>query len=207
MPALAEPASSALFYCESFSKETGLTGARTGIRGRIRSRGGTGVSSERALALYSAHRRNLVDYARGIVGDPERAEDVVQEAFLRFRAAASERLLDEPVGYLYRVVRNLALDRRRRLSLERRHVVEGLDSGFADIAQDRPSPEDEAAARQELARVMAAMAELPERSRIALEMHRFGGCTLKQIAGHLGVSVSMAHVLVTEAVRHCQRSL
>jgi RNA polymerase sigma-70 factor (ECF subfamily) len=38
-------------------------------------------------------------------------------------------------------------------------------------------------------------------------MHRFGGCTLKEIAAHLGISVSMAQVLVAEGVRHCQRSL
>ena len=54
---------------------------------------------------------------------------------------------------------------------------------------------------------MDAMAELPERTRIAMEMHRFGGCTLKEIAEHFGISVSMAQVLVTEGVRHCQRRL
>ena len=165
------------------------------------------MSNEQSLDLYSAHRRSLVDYANGIVRDPARAEDIVQEAYLRFSAAAAERLFDEPVGYLYRVVRNLALDLLRRQSLEHRHVRQGVDEFAAGVAEDRPSPEDQAIARDELRRVAAAIAELPERTRIALEMHRFGGCTLKTIAAHLGVSVSMAHVLVTEGVRHCQRSL
>ncbi len=35
------------------------------------------------------------------------------------------------------------------------------------------------------------MAELPERTRVALEMHRFGGFKLREIAAHLGVSVTV----------------
>jgi RNA polymerase sigma-70 factor (ECF subfamily) len=159
------------------------------------------------LALYIAHRRKLVNYASGIVGDPGRAEDIVQDAYMRFQTASSGRLLEEPVGYLYRIVRNLALDARRRLTLEDRHFDGDAERIGADLADDRPSPEDELIGREQLQRVVAAMAELPERTRIAMEMHRFGGCTLKEIAAHLGISVSMAQVLVTEGVRHCQRSL
>ena len=152
-----------------------------------------------------AHRGALVNYASGIVGDPGQAEDVVQEAWLRFGRVAKGRPLEEPVGYLYRIVANLALDRRRRASLESR--AGDVERLAMDVADQTPSPEDEAIARQELERVMAAMAELPERTRIALEMHRFGGCTLKQIAQHLSVSVSMAHVLVVQGIKHCQRAL
>ncbi|MBS0220412.1 MAG: sigma-70 family RNA polymerase sigma factor [Proteobacteria bacterium] len=166
-----------------------------------------GVPNKRTLALYTAHRRKLLEYANGIVGDPGRAEDVVQEAFLRFRTAATERFLDEPVGYLYRVVRNLALDRRRREVLEDRYIVSDVEVAAAVVADERPSPEQEAIARADLQRVMNAMSELPERTRIAMEMHRFGGCTLKEIADHLGISISMAQVLVMDGVRHCQRAL
>lgn len=163
-----------------------------------------------ALALFVTHRGALVNYASRIVGDPAQAEDVVQEARLRYGAAALGRRLEEPLGYLYRVVRNLALDRRRRLNLEDRHTAGQVGRLAASLADEAPSPEDEAIARQELQRVIAAMAELPElpeRTRIALEMHRFGGCALKEIAERLGVSVSMAQVLVVQGIKHCQRAL
>jgi RNA polymerase sigma factor (sigma-70 family) len=165
------------------------------------------LQQERTLTLYIAHRRKLVDYATAITADPGRAEDVVQEAFLRFKAAAATRLLEEPVGYLYRVVRNLALDRRRRAALENRHVLGDVERVAAEVPEEAPSPEREAIARDQLQRVLAAMDRLPERTRIALEMHRFGGCTLKQIAEHFDISVSMAHVLVTDGVRHCLHAL
>ncbi|MCD6074877.1 MAG: hypothetical protein K0Q70_1760, partial [Rhodospirillales bacterium] len=36
------------------------------------------------LTLFLTHRTALIDYAAPIVGDRSRAEDVVQEAFIRF---------------------------------------------------------------------------------------------------------------------------
>lgn len=159
------------------------------------------------LTLYMAHRRKLVQVAGGIVADSARAEDVVQEAYLRFSAAAAQRPLHQPVGFLYRIVRNLALDLRRRSVLEDRSLDRDTALRLAEVPDRVPSPEDEAIQRQEFQRVVAAMERLPERTRIALEMHRFGGFTLKQIAERLGVSTSMAQVLVVEGVRHCQRAL
>lgn len=156
------------------------------------------------LALYMAHRSELVNYANGIVGDAARAEDVVQEAWVRFGATADGRTLEEPVGYLYRVVRNLAIDSYRRHVRERDLVAQ--DAGTADLAaDDSPSPERTAASRRELQLLRQAMAELPERTRIALEMRRFGGCKLKEIAEHLGISVTSAHDLVAEGIDHCRK--
>ena len=156
--------------------------------------------------VFIEHRSALVNYANAIVGDFGRAEDVVQEAFLRFRSVSSGRLLEEPVGYLYRIVRNLALDLKRRLALEGRYIGGSLD-GIAETAAAAGAGEAAMIAREELRRVAAALAELPERTRIALEMHRFGGFKLREIADHLGISVSMAQVLVVEGVKHCESRL
>jgi RNA polymerase sigma-70 factor (ECF subfamily) len=151
------------------------------------------------LTLFLAHRGALVTYARGILGDHGHAEDVVQEAYLRLANAAGSRAIDEPQGYLYRIVRNLAVDSRRR--------VQPLEAVPDQIPLDRPSPEAEALHRDQLRIVNAALAELPERSRIALEMHRLNGCKLREIADHLGISITQAHTLVVEAVEHCKKRL
>lgn len=160
------------------------------------------------LDLYMTHRGALVDYASGIVGSRAHAEDLVQEAWLRFDEAERSRLIGEPLGYLYRIVRNLALDGRRRAARERR-VVTGVDYDVAVelSADEAPTPETVALYKDEYALVMEAIAELPERTRVALEMHRFGGCMLKEIAAFLGISLPLAHVLVAEGVQHCKRRL
>jgi RNA polymerase sigma factor (sigma-70 family) len=162
---------------------------------------------DETLAFFMAHRPNLVSYASGIVGSRAQAEDVVQEAWLRFDDASKLRLLEEPLGYLYRIVRNLALDGHRRLAREDRgRKTYAALTGAAD-ASDCSTPEREALHKDELRIVMAAIAELPERTQIALEMHRFGGCKLREIADHLGISVTLAHSLVAEGIEHCRRRL
>ena len=52
------------------------------------------------------------------MGSRSRAEDVVQEAWLRFHEASKGRLLEDSTSYLFRIVRNLALDGRRRMKRE-----------------------------------------------------------------------------------------
>lgn len=159
-----------------------------------------------ALALYAAHRPALTSYASGIVGDHARAEDVVQEAWLRFVSAMARGSLDEPVGYLYRIVRNLSVDCRRRMARER--VVESEDLSLAEALPDGlASPEVQASVREDIRRLIEAMDELPERTRIAIEMRRIDGCKLKEIAVRLGVSVPVAYQIVADGLAHCQRRL
>jgi RNA polymerase sigma factor, sigma-70 family len=165
------------------------------------------VPRDPSLILYLAHRRELVNYASGIVGDRAHAEDVVQEAWLRFGAAAAAKdgTVREPLGYLYRIVRNLAVDGLRRVIREDRVVERDADARAAEAMDETPSPEAEALARDELRLLREAMAELPERTRIALEMRRFGGCKLKDIAARLGVSSTVVHHIIADGIAHCRR--
>ena len=65
-------------------------------------------------------RPALVNYASSIIGNRVLAEDLVQEAWLRFDEASKGRFLEDATGYLYRIVRNLALDSKRRDAQENR---------------------------------------------------------------------------------------
>ncbi len=76
------------------------------------------------------------------------------------------------------------------------------------MSPDSPAtPETQALFRDELRQLERALATLPERSRTAFEMHKFGGAKLREIAEFLGVSLSMAQVLVDDAMEHCKREL
>lgn len=166
------------------------------------------VSSVNAtLAIYMAHRDELLRYANTIVRDRASAEDLVQEAWLRFEQAAESHLLKEPLAYLYRIVRNLAVDGRRKLGREGQVVLGGLEILPEAARDESPSVETTLHYKQEYALMVKAISELPERTRIAVEMHRFGGKKLKEIAAHLNVSLPWAHVLVSEGIEHCKRRL
>jgi RNA polymerase sigma-70 factor (ECF subfamily) len=157
------------------------------------------------LAVYLAHRGELVNYANALVGDRSFAEDVVQEAWMRFVRATEERLPDEPVSYLYRVVRNLAIDGRRRNIRQARLIEPGTEEHLQQIADSAPSPEVSAVDKEELRLLAEVWAELPERTRIAMEMRQLGGCKLKEIAAHLGISIPVAHTIIAEGIARCRR--
>ncbi len=161
-----------------------------------------------ALSLFVTHRQALVEYANSITGNRALAEDIVQEAWLRFDAASRDRFLEDAKGYLYRIVRNLALDGQRRAARENRLIARDGFEEAANLRSDgKPTPETVALYKDEIRCVMDAMAELPERTRIAFEMHRFGGATLKEIAEFLGISVSLAQMLVVDGAEHCKQRL
>ena len=166
------------------------------------------MRTEGALELFLAHRRALIDYAYRFTGDRTVAEDLVQEAWLRFDRISRKRPLEDPAGYLYRIARNLALDQRKSATREKQVISTGNYSVAVETAPDKtPTPETVTLYKDEYAHLQEALAELPERTRIAVEMHRFGNCKLKEIAAFLGISVGLAHKLVADGVEHCKQRL
>lgn len=159
------------------------------------------------LSVFLSQRAELVRYAATITGDIAEAEDVVQEAWLRFGAVAGKRFLEEPNGYLYRIVRNLALDGRRRKGLEQRLFADNGLEVAAEVESDAPSPLAQMEAKNEIDIIRLALAALPQRTRRAFEMHRFQGIKLVAIAAQLGISKSLAQELVIDGVEHCKRAL
>lgn len=157
------------------------------------------------LQLYLAHRTALLDYAAPIVGCRARAEDVVQEAWLRFSRQDDGADIRHPVSYLYRIVRNLALDQTRRSATEKSQP-DG-DQILAELPSSSASPEQAVTQQNELSVLSRALEDLPERTRVAFEMHRLGGHTLQEVANHLKVSVSLVHQLVRDALSHCMACL
>jgi RNA polymerase sigma-70 factor (ECF subfamily) len=152
------------------------------------------------LNVFLALRRELINYASKIVDDRAQAEDIVQEAYIRFvpDGAAKAALVEQPAAYLYRIVRNLALDlKRNRLREQNHHAVPPTWLMPSTVSGD---PADECQHSMTLDRLASALEEMPEDARLALEMHRFGGCTLAQIAERLGVSLTTAHRLLRQAL-------
>jgi RNA polymerase sigma factor (sigma-70 family) len=166
------------------------------------------VDEKVAVSVFVANRGALIDYVYAIVGCRSHAEDLVQEAWLRFDQASRRSFFHEPLAYLYRIARNLAFDGRRKAQRERKvFKFSSFDAETELAADEQPSPEATALYKDEVALLMDAIAELPERTRIALEMHRFGGCKLREIATFLQISVPLAHILVADGIEHCKHRL
>lgn len=158
------------------------------------------------LALYIEHREQLLSYANRIVRDRASAEDVVQEAWLRFSTrSGQDEQIAQPLAYLYTIVRNLALNWTNRAA--KHGPVSVPEPTMESVAADEPSVERVLYYRDELRLLQEAIAELPERTKTAFYLYRIDGWTLRQVADRLGVSVVRAHQLVKEAGLHAARRL
>lgn len=155
-----------------------------------------------ALTLFMSHRGELVNYASAIVGDRARAEDVVQEAWLRFSERAQGGAdIAQPANYLYAIVRNLALDWLKRTSRNTPQPIS--DTALEGIPSEAPSAERVLYYRDQLRVLEELVSELPERTQIAFRMYRVERRPLKEIADRLGVSIPRVHKMVKDAVLHC----
>ncbi len=139
--------------------------------------GGNKLSAEDVRRLYDQHGAALVAYARGFVPDAAAAEDVVHHVFLRL-LSADLTMPEAPVAYVYRAVRNAALNTRR--STSRLTELDRQSSVFRHSGGNQ-----EAALALE-----KALAELPEEQREVVVMRMWGGLTLEEIGAAVDVPLN-----------------
>ena len=143
------------------------------------------------------HGPGMLLLARQWVPTRADAEDVVQEAFLRFwRARRNENTpaaapLADPVAYLYACVKHAAMDYQRggRRRSRREDVVAGARAETTEGEPALTAPLEQEERRQA---VEAALARLPEPQREVLVMKVWAGLSFPQIAAALAVPADTA---------------
>jgi RNA polymerase sigma factor (sigma-70 family) len=178
-----------------------LRNCTNSIRRRVEGRWSLRPNSV-SLGLYRSHRESLISYAGRLSGDPGTAEDIVQDAWLLFDRRTGDEGIREPLAYLKRIVRNLVFAQVRK---NRPDSTSHFDSNEAvrRLADDRPSAEAELIARDDMRFVMDVLRTLPDRQQAAFKLYYFEGLKLREVATRLGFSISLAHLLITEAMQIC----
>ncbi|MEH0196313.1 RNA polymerase sigma factor [Caulobacter sp. CCNWLY153] len=137
--------------------------------------------------------------------NPEEAQDLAQEAFLRLTHAAGKQALQKPEAYLGRIARNLLRDRAKSVSgrRERSHAVLEPEAHATSDGDPHLALE----ARQLLERHEAAVLKLKPKTREVYLRHRVDGQTYPQIAAALGIGVSAVEKHMMKAIAAVDRSL
>ncbi|MDD0843583.1 sigma-70 family RNA polymerase sigma factor [Pseudomonas sp. Gutcm_11s] len=156
-------------------------------------------------SLYTGHRRVLIDAAQSVLGCRARAEDVVHDAFLKLWESGDRHAIEDPLRYLFRMVRNLSIDRLRRHALEGRYSAD--DELLDELPAPQSGPEQRAIGQLEWQRLQLALGELPERTRTVFTMSQLEGYSQREVASHLSASPTLVHFLLRDALSHCRSRL
>jgi RNA polymerase sigma factor (sigma-70 family) len=143
-------------------------------------------SDETALAeLYDRYGRVAFGLALRMLRDDALAEDAVQEGFLAVWRTAARFVPERGKASTW----ILTLVHRRAVDLVRREERRRADSLELAPEPATPAADDDAWLRLERERVQAALKQLPDPQREALELAYYGGFTQTELAERLGQPV------------------
>ena len=160
-----------------------------------RARAGDRAAFGQLVERFAPQARRV---ARAVLQDPHDADDAAQDAFLAALVKLDQYDPRRPFGpWLMRIVANAATDRRRR------RTVRQVEPLAPELTGGGPRPDREAEQSALGDRLRAALAELPERRRIAVVLFDVDGYSHAEIAQILGIPEGT----VRSEVFHARRRL
>jgi len=140
--------------------------------------------------LIHRHRDRIYRFCLGWTGNPEDAEELCQDVFVRAYSALPRYQGENHFSaWLFRIARNRCHDHHRSRSqrnTSRNRTLE--DSRVEELSAPGPRPDENAAETEELAKLRQAIAALPERLREVIVLCGIEGLSQDECATLLGCS-------------------
>lgn len=153
--------------------------------------------------LFRRYYRDLYLFALGYVRSRDLAEEVVQEVFVRlwerrqrWSPSSSLKL------YVYRAVRNEALNCLRSLRVREYEPLEVVDAAHGHLILEALTPIGMMQQTELVSAVAEAIDRLPERRRAAFLLHRIHGFTYEEIAATMEISPKTVANQISEALHY-----
>lgn len=151
--------------------------------------------------FYTQHRAELHAHASRVLKDQIKAEEITQDALIKFMLAAPELESDEhALSYLHRTIENLCIDLFRAEGRRPNLVV--IDDAQAEVEATWQNNGDHSAAMsaaEDAAIIRQALALLSPAERAALVMWEMEGRSTEEIAAELGIKESAVRHTVSRA--------
>jgi len=166
-------------------------------------------AAEAVGALFDQHQSGLCRLATVLLGDAGRAEEVVQDAFLRvYRSWWRIRDQDRAQAYLRATVVNLCRSQLRRRTVEDRvnratWTAEDRQAAGAPVPGSFGIPDDSGA----VLALHRALQTLPTRQREVVVLYYFEDLSVTAIAGIVGCAGGTVKSQLAKARRHLQQAM
>jgi RNA polymerase sigma factor (sigma-70 family) len=143
----------------------------------------------------------LLQYAKRITGDREKARDVVQETFIKFQRNGARSREGEPATWLFTVCRNAALNvcrKERRMMYLEEELIEAHQS-------DQPMPFDQLEQKEAAGFLLRIVATLPMRQQEVIQLKFQNDLSYQQIAKIMQTTANNVGVLLHTALKTLRR--
>lgn len=156
------------------------------------------------MAVITHYYRELLNFCLRKVRDPHAAADLAQESYARVLTMerAGQAIL-EPRALLKKVALHLKIDMDRRVGIRRHDVLDELPEADAPALPTHMQPEEVYASSQAAEAYLHAIEQLPDRCRQAFSLYAFDDLSNKEIAQHMGISLSMVNQYIARGKLAC----
>ncbi|MFC5373185.1 RNA polymerase sigma factor [Brevundimonas faecalis] len=131
--------------------------------------------------------------------------DLAQDACLKLVETARREPVAAPAHLLFRIARNLVIDRMRSRGRAARLFQEA--TAYEQQPSSAPDPERTLLANERLRRALSVIDGMPDRRREAFLLHRIDGLSYPQIARRMGVTVKAVEKHISAAMLQLARGM
>jgi RNA polymerase sigma-70 factor (ECF subfamily) len=158
------------------------------------------MSDSRLVETFREHEHDLVLFLAARLKSLILAQDLAQELYLKLSQFEDGEAISNKRAYLFRMAANLAIDHLRGES--RRAALLAEAQSFLGTRNAVATPEQELIARDQLARLERAMAEMPPLSRRIFYLSRFEEKSQREIAEIVGLSPTAVFKHIRKVLDH-----
>jgi RNA polymerase sigma-70 factor (ECF subfamily) len=151
--------------------------------------------------MFQANESLLRKFLRRFTASRHDIEDICQETILRAIEVEKTRGVHEPRAFLFAVAKNIV---RNQLDKQSRSLIDFIEDFVPEeYISNEPLVEDVLDERQKMIWFAEAVATLPRQCQRVFMMKKVHGCSHKEIASQLGISISTVEKHVAAGLKRC----
>lgn len=159
--------------------------------------------------VFTKNRTSMLETAGEITGCHKKAEDILQDAYIKVIEKSPYESVNYHKSFAFRVIRNLSIDHYRRKKLERNLFQEDekLDEQQTEYNQCINNPERSIICMNQFEVIDKALSKMSERSQNTFKLLKHDGLSQVEISNKLKISPTLVNFIIKDVISDLKLAL